>query len=245
MPANPEEPALRKFDFYRDTFAFRNELYWEYLVDDAGKVTTRKVDPPPTYAHRCFVVVRSARQFLFHAEFRPGLAKASEAEYRKSIRQVVSRSASHSSDDDERIIFPGYNGLREFSQEQERALKANCGGSWQSYFLRSHWRMLLPISRAHQANEAGKLFAKLQSGRLPIVHIVRFPQLTINHALILLEAKPSAEGIEFTTYDPNLPEAPSRLTYHAATRTFLLPRNIYWAGGRVDLYETYLGGWFY
>src|SRR4051812_21093473 len=85
--------ATRRFDFFRDTFAFRNELHWEYLIDEkTGRVSTRKNDPPPTYAHRCFVVVRSARQFLFHARFTPDKPAISEAQYAEKIREVVKRA---------------------------------------------------------------------------------------------------------------------------------------------------------
>lgn len=237
-------PPVRKFEFFRDTFAFRNELVWQYSVDEQGRVTTKKNDPPPTYAHRCFVVARSARQFLFHADFQPELPRVTEAEYRKRIRRVVGRSPREASVEDERIVFPGFAGLREFSQTHEAALKGECGPVWQSYFLRSHWRMVFPISRTHQARESKSLLEKIEKGGVPIAHIVRFPELTINHGIVLFGAREDAEGIDFDVYDPNIPEGPTALRYDARTRTFLLPRNIYWGGGRVDLYETYRG-WFY
>lgn len=60
----------RRFQFERDTFAFHNELVWEYRFDPATcRPTTCRNEPPPTYAHRCFVMVRSARQFFYHARF--------------------------------------------------------------------------------------------------------------------------------------------------------------------------------
>ena len=40
-------------------------------------------------------------------------------------------------------------------------------------------------------------------------------------------------------YDPNAPDAPVQLAFDAGTRTFLLERNAYFAGGRVDVYEIY------
>jgi hypothetical protein len=37
------------FDFARDTFAYPNELVWEYSFDDAtGKRTTRRREPAAT-----------------------------------------------------------------------------------------------------------------------------------------------------------------------------------------------------
>jgi hypothetical protein len=232
--------AKSQFDFFRDTFAFRNELHWQYLIDEkTGRVTTRKNDPPPTYAHRCFVVVRSARQFLFHARFAPEKSFVSEAEYAARIRQVVSRPPWERSNASEQIEIPGYAGLREFSQAHERILKDHCGPVWHSYVNRGHWRMLCPFSRKGQARLAGKLTERVDF--LPILHVVRFPQLTINHALMVFGAERTATGIDFQIYDPNLPEGPSMLVFLNRDNTFHLPRNIYWAGGRVDVYETYVG----
>lgn len=235
----------RTFDFFRDTFGFRNELYWEYLVDEkTGRVATRKVDPPPTYAHRCFVVVRSARQFFFHARFEPDAPPLKDEDYAERIRAIVRRSDCLPSDDNDRIEMPGFANAREFSAARPELLKANCGGAWQSYFNRRHYRMIFPMSRTHQAREADHLHREIASGRAPIIHVVRFPQLTINHALLVFGAQRIQDGIRFTTYDPNLPDEPSSLIYSTRTRTFDLPRNIYWPGGRVDVYETYRPGLF-
>jgi len=232
--------ATRQFDFSRDTFAYRNELMWEYLVDEkTGQVTTRKNDPPPTYAHRCFVVVRSARQFLFHARFAPEKPTISDAEYAARIRQVVKRAPWERSSESQRIEIPGFAGLREFSQAQARVLKENCGAMWQSYINRKHWRMLVPFSRRGQAMESERLMSRLDFA--PILHVVRFPQLTINHAVMAFDAERTTDGITFQIYDPNLPEAPGTLTFSKRDNTFYLPRTIYWAGGRVDVYETYTG----
>lgn len=230
----------RTFDFARDTFAFRNELFWEYLIDEkTGRVTTRRNAPPPTYAHRCFVVVRSARQFYFHARFDSKAPAVGESEYRARIREVVKRSDCVPSSEEAKILIPGFGGLREFSAAHEQLLKDLCGGAWQSYVNRRHWRMLFPFTRANQAAEAARLFAEVKRGKAPIVHVVRFPQLTINHALLIYGAERLADRFDFAIYDPNLPEAPSQLVFTNADQTFHLPRNIYWAGGRVDVYETY------
>lgn len=233
------EPA-RQFDFSRDTFAFRNELHWEYLLDNAtGKVTTRKNDPPPAYAHRCFVVVRSARQFFFHASFKKNLPTCSDEEFARRIREVVRRSDWQASLDSDRIVFPGFNGLREFSEARPELLKANCGAAWQSYITRRHWRMLCPFSRGGQAREAARLAQEISIGETPIVHVLRFPQLTINHALLVFGVSKSGGDIEFKTYDPNLPQTPAELIFRGAARSFYLPRTIYWAGGVLNVYETY------
>lgn len=231
---------VRPFEFDRDTFAFRNELHWQYLIDEkTGRVTTRKNDPPPTYALRCFVVVRRARQFKFHARFNPKLPPLIPEQYRSFIRGIIRRNCTRPTPPDQRLTIPGYASLREFSSQPaiEKILKQECGGAWQSYVNSRHWRMLVPFSRENQRREADRL-AQI-THQLPIIHIVRFPQLTINHALLIFDVEKTSEGYDFQIYDPNLPEAPSVLTFNRAEGTFTLPRNIYWAGGRVDVYETY------
>jgi hypothetical protein len=237
--------APRRFVFERDTFAFANELVWEYRFDAAtGRTTTVRNDPPPTYAHRCFVVARSARQFLYHARFDAALPAPDDPQCRRLIRDVLSRSPRLASVPGNEVIIPGYDGLRAFSQAQERLLKAECGGAWQSYFLRSHWRMVFPISRRHQDRTARQLVAAFPARIAPIVHLVRFPQLTINHGIVLFDWSETPTGLRFLAYDPNIPARPAELIYDRAMRTFIFPRNHYWPGGRVDVIETYCG-WFY
>jgi hypothetical protein len=240
-----DEPAERRFQFERDTFAFANELIWEYRFDPAtGTVTTLRNYPPPNYAHRCFVLVRSARQFFYHAAFEPSRPRADAQTYRKLMRKVVSRSPRKPSPIAEKVVIPGYDCLRSFSEAQAALLKAECGGAWQSYALRSHWRMVFPISRRHQERMAQQLVRSFGECPAPIVHLVRFPQLTINHGIVLFDFAETESAIRFSAYDPNIPARPAELTYQRAERAFLWPRNHYWAGGRTDVIEVYRG-WFY
>lgn len=235
----------RRFNFEQDTFAFANELFWEYRFDPVtGALSTRRNTPPPTHAHRCFVMVRSARQFFYHARFAPNEPAADASTYAWLIRQVVGRSPRVSSPENARIVIPGYDCLRAFSQAQESILKANCGGAWQSYFLRSHWRMVFPISRSHQAGMAERLVNAFENKPDPIVHLVRFPQLTINHGITLFSMSESKEKINFQAYDPNQPPGPTCLEYDRIQRTFFFPQNHYWAGGPLDVIEVYRG-WIY
>lgn len=236
-------PAIRPFDFARDTFAYRNELYWHYHRDPAtGKTITHPVQPPPQYAHYCFVVVRTARQFLYHARFDATQPAVDAAGYRQLIRQVVRRNPRQPGDPGQAVVIPGFDCLRPFSEAHERELKAECGGPWVSYFLRSHWRMVFPFSRGHQEKMARQLVARVRANRVPIIHLARFPQLTINHGIALFAAAETAEGVCFTAYDPNIPENPVQINYRTDDRTFDFPPSIYWGGGRVDVFEIYLGG---
>ena len=230
----------RRFEFDRDTFAFANELVWEYQFDTASqKMISRKNNPPPTYAHRCFVMVRSARQFFNHARFDASLPVADEKTYRSIVREVVSRSPRKVSTEEKRVVVPGYDSLRAFSQARPALMKANCGGAWQSYVLRSHRRMILPVSRRHQEKMAAQLARSLLERRAVIAHLFRFPQLTINHGVVLYEMAETETGLRFTAYDPNQPGRPTELSYHRADRTFYFPRNHYWAGGPVNVVEAF------
>jgi len=174
----------RRFDFARDTFAFANELLWEYRLDTAsGKMNFRRREPKPDYAHRCFVLTRVARQFLYHARFDAGQKIVGDNIYSNLIRKILSQNPRMPSESP--VVVPGFPGLREFSLEKEKLLKSECGGAWRSYVLRSHWRMLFPISRAHQNQTANELLAEIKNNFSPIVHLVKFPSLTINHFVLM------------------------------------------------------------
>src|SRR6185369_2464339 len=149
-PGKLPPPQTRLFDFQKDTFAFANELVWVYEYDANGNWTTHNRDPKPTYSLHCFVLARSARQFFLNARFDPNLPVADEASYRHLIRQVVASSPRKRRAEDRKIVIPGYADLRTFSRENENLLKSECGGGWQSYFQRGHWRMIFPFSRSHQ-----------------------------------------------------------------------------------------------
>ena len=86
---------------------------------------------------------------------------------------------------------------------------------------------------------ARQLMESLRQNRPPLAHLVRFPQLAINHAVLVYAAKEGGPEIQFTTYDPNYPSEPIPLVYDRGTQRFKFPRNSYFKGGRVDVYEIY------
>lgn len=237
----PPAAERRTFDFYSDSFAYPNELVWVYEYDAQGNWTTRQREPKPTYAQHCFVVARSAQQFLKHARFAPELPLADEETYRRLIRKVVGTNPRKRLPEKKQIVIPGYANLRQFSQSQEALLKAEAGGAWRSYFQRGHWRMVFPFSRRHQESAAQELVRQVQEGETAVLHVVRFPQLTINHAVLLYDAVESESGITFCIYDPNRPEGPAVLNYDREKRSFYLPPNLYFQGGQVDIYAVYRG----
>jgi len=226
------------FVFGQDNFSYRNDLMWVYYKDpDTGEFRHKDREPPPDYSHHCFPVARSARQFFQHARFDPTLPKADEATYRELIHRVVKTSPRRQLD--ERIVIPGFTNLFTFSQAYEKLLKGECGGAWQSYFQRGHWRMIFPFSRHHQEKAAESFRQSLQRNRPPIIHIVKFPQLTINHAIVLFDVHEKEKGLEFDVYDPYDPLKPTTLTFDREERQFWFPGNDYFVGGKVDAYEVY------
>jgi hypothetical protein len=240
----PETYEIPRFEFMRDSFAFANELIWEYRFDPAsGKTNFARREPKPDYAHRCFVLTRAARQFLYHARFDPTAPPASEALYSERVRAIVRSDPRVPCAPKDRIVIPGHANLREFSTRHERLLKAECGGAWRSYFLRSHWRMIFPCSRIHQEATAGGLWHGIRQGGAPLIHLLLFPQLTINHGMILFEANEHPEGMSFAAYDPNQPARPAELIYSYNTKSFSLAANQYWAGGRLNIIEIFHRWW--
>ena len=135
-------------------------------------------------------------------------------------------------------MIPGYADLRSFSAAHADLLKAECGGAWESYFTRGNWRMVFPFSRHGQEKMAAQLLAHLKPDHPVLIHVSLFPELTINHTLLIFGATETQTEIQFTIYDPNQPEGPASLKFDRAKRTFLLPANQYFAGGPVDVYEV-------
>ena len=129
--------------------------------------------------------------------------------------------------------------LYAFSEAEENVLKGKCGGAWQSYFQRGNWRMVFPLSRNQQEKTAARLLSALNQNLPPVVHVVRFPQLSINHAMLVFEARETEQEIQFSAYDPNNPGQPVQLVFNRAERRFSLPPTRYFIGGRVDLYQVY------
>ncbi len=220
----------------------RNELHWEYHFDSVtGRMSVKRHDPKPEYALRCFVLTRVARQFHYHARFDASRPPVDDATYLRLLRKILGSNPRKPSTAERRVVIPGWASLREFSAAREKLLKANCGGAWRSYVLRSHWRMVFPISRRHQQQTSASLLAGVREGFSPIIHLVTFPALTMNHGMIIFDARETPTGIEFSAYDPNDPSQPSRLTFDSATRTFSLPANRYWGGGQLNIIEIFRG----
>lgn len=238
--AGPPAPSgVRAYDPERDSFAFANQTVWAplALAGPAGP-------PGAGYYHRCFVMARSVRQFHLHARFDPSLPALADTAYRDLIREVVARDPRGDRAATAPVVFPGFADLRGFSRSHEVLLKDGIGSALGSYFQVGNWRLFFPFTRSHQARVAEQLQRMLATGRPAIVHAVRFPIISINHAVMVYAAAATPAGVRFTAYDPNVPDAPLVLTYDRAARTFLYPATNYFWGGPVNVYEVYRRGLF-
>ncbi len=236
--------AARPFRFPADTLSFTNETSWAYNRDPVtGEQRHLPKEPPPAYTLRCFVLARTAKQFHAHAEFRPELPAADAAECRRLIRSVLARSPRRRSEPAARVIIPGFADLQSFSAVGMKPLQEEAGGAWQSYVQRGNWRMVLPFTRRGQAVEARQLAAGVEAGRAPVVHVVVFPHLRINHAILPYAVTQTDEELRFLAYDPNNPGTPLELTFDRQRRQFRLPATAYYIGGDVNAYEVYRSLW--
>lgn len=229
----------RTFQHAEDVFAFANELKWRYSFAEPGRVVTHRTEPPPDFSLRCFTVSRLAREFFYHARFDAAQPRATPAEYQKLIQAVRSRDSRCPSPESEKIVIPGYANLNEFSAAHPDFLKVAAGAAWHSYVQRGNWRMIFPFGRRHQSQTAAALAEKITRGFLPIVHLVDFPTLKMNHAILLTGVTETPTGLSFRAYDPNNPGQAVALSFDTATRRFHFDRNSYYRGGPVNVYEVY------
>jgi hypothetical protein len=244
--------SVSRFDPARDVFSYANELIWDYGGDDRGAPPEdrRRAGPReehrngPVFGQRCMEMARQARQFFHGARFDPSLPRVSEEAYASRVERILGMDARRDTPASERITIPGFASLREFSREYETLLKQHSGSRWRSYFQRGNWRMLFPFTRGHQRRTADALVHSIERGRPPIVHVMNFPWIDVNHATLLYRAVATADEIRFEGYDPNTPDMPLELRYEQENARFVLAETPYFAGGPVRTYEIY-HGWLY
>ena len=134
--------------------------------------------------------------------------------------------------------------LRSFSAAHTALIQTHISGAWTSQLQRGNWRMIFPFSRRHQALTMQQLRARLAAGRPPIVHVLRFPEITLNHMVVVYAVEETPAEVRFRAYDPNDAEQPVVLAYDRVARLFTYPRTSYFPGGSVRAYEIY-DGWLY
>ncbi|MGH7894642.1 MAG: hypothetical protein ACREQL_08230 [Candidatus Binatia bacterium] len=230
----------RPFAFDADTFAFANETVWEYHFDRAtGASWWYERDPPPPYSLRCGPMVRAARQFFASARFDPGAPPVDDDTYTRLVRDVMATDRRGPAA--RPVVIPGYADLRSFSAAHGALLQANMSGVWTSQLQRGNWRMIFPFSAGHQAATADRLRAELARGWPAIVHVLRYPRLTLNHMVLVYAVEETPAELRFVAYDPNEAAEPIVLAYDRVTRRFSYPETPYFPGGPVRAYEIYDG----
>ncbi|HVK57250.1 MAG TPA: hypothetical protein VM735_00595 [Candidatus Kapabacteria bacterium] len=236
-----KQSAGRQFRIAEDNLSFANQLKWTYEFREDGSFIAHDVEPAPERPHRCFPMARATREFFYHARFDPTLPKEDENGYRKLVSEVLSRNSRCPSSPEERIVIPGYTNLFSFSTEHSELVRSEIGGSWRSFYQRGNWRMIFPISDRRERKTAHALFDEVQSGRTPIVHVYRFPDVRLNHGLLVFEAKKEGNEMVFYLYDPNNTTRRGELRFNESKQSFIFERNQYFAGGPVKVYEVYRG----
>jgi hypothetical protein len=232
-----------------DTLAYANQLRWEYDVDVAAR-PDRSAASGATggeenrFHHRCALMARIVRQFHYGARFEPALPRPSDAELRALLARVLETDRRRESPLAEPVVIPGFANLRELSLAYGPELKEASGGGWRTWLQRGNWRMVFPFTPAQQRRTAESLVASLSRGHPPIVHVMNFPQVDLNHTLLLYRAESERGEIRFHAYDPNAPEAATVLRYDRTGARFLMPETPYFAGGPVKTYEVYDGLFF-
>jgi hypothetical protein len=230
------------FRFANDTFAFANETAWAYDIDErTGDMTWRTKDPTPDFVLRCGNMVAAARTFHLQARFAPDAPRVDDATYLALMREVIARDPRRLEPASDPVVLPGYPDLRTFSGAHEAAMKVALEGPWQSYLQRGNWRMIFPFTMENQRAEADEMVASVRAGLLPIVHIVVFPALGLNHLLLVYAVEETPGEIRFFTYDPNIAGEPLVFTWDRGDRVFHYPRTDYFAGGPVRGYVVYDG----
>lgn len=230
--------SARKFELQRDTFAFSNDTAWQYGVDEQGRLHISTRDVPAEFSHRCFVLARGVLQFWQFAEFQPRQPRVDREEYRKRIKRLC-RIPVWSRGPREKIVFPGYRDLHDFSLAYEGLLKETLGNWWPSYWRVGNWRMGMGHPRAGQAAAARWLAKSMDEGRPRAIYMSRFPKM--NHVVVPYSMDREAGGnLTFHVYDSNYPSQPSWVFYRASIRSFEFEPRWYFPGGQVNVMRIYL-----
>lgn len=229
----------REFDPRRDGFAFANETSLAYGVDEAGRLLMNKKAVQPAFAHRCIAMVRGALQFWKFARFEAAGPRLAPDEYRRRLRHLFripawfgTRSAA------DRIVFPGYRDLWEFSRAQTRMVQEEIGAWLPTYLRVGNWRMPCPLNRLFQRSIARQVERNLP--RQPqAVFMAKYPSM--NHVVLAYAAEARAGGgTRFRVYDPNYPGASAALDYLPERNLFHFEPRFYWPGGEVRVFRIYL-----
>jgi hypothetical protein len=212
--ASPEDSGRpRAFSFAEDTFAFPNEI------------RARHPGAEHLYANYCFVLARGIRQFFAFARFDPAAPRLDHAGYVERVRRVVARPPwAPPLPDPERVVIPGYPNVRELSRAEEAAVKEGLGGRFWTLVHWTNWRVVLPVSAAHQAKVAREVVAELDAGRLVQLLVTNWPVPELNHTVVAFQYRRRGEDIDLIAWDPNDPATADVITFEAGPGRFYATR---------------------
>jgi hypothetical protein len=190
-------------------------------------------------------MARATSQFHRFARFAPDRPAATADDYDRLVRLVLARPPWTSPvPEAERVVIPGFAGLREFSSTYEGILKGAFGSNVLSMVHWRTWRVGVDFPPEHQQRLAQDLLAEIGEGRPVPLMITNFPHEDIlNHAVLVYDRRPAgspgAGGIQFLAYDPNDPGTPLELHYDHASRAFWVGPLTYSPPGRVRAFRLY------
>lgn len=237
----PSEGAGRPFNFQQDTFAYANELVFNY-ENGVPAADTNSQQHERSYTRRCFIMAAGVVQFWKHARFEPQAPPVTDAELARRIRDVRDRAAWWPSEDpDQRVIFPGFANLHEFSERKGRILRSNMGAGWTTYFHLRKFPMPFEPSPEDEARLSDTLESWLHQGHPMVVWLYNFPEVNINHAVTVYEEldPPDSRQLAFHVYDPNYTDGPRTLSYDRISQAFYYENTFYFRGGLVHVRPMY------
>jgi hypothetical protein len=231
-PVVAAQQAVPDFSFATDTFAFPNDIW------------ARNPDAPDLYAHYCFVLARSLRQFFAFARFDPSAPRIGYDAYAERIRAIVARPPWEApSPPEARVVIPGYPNLRAFSRAEEQAVKASLGSRFWTWVNWTNWRVIFPVTAGHQAGVAREIMDEVGHGRLVQLLVTNWPKPELNHTVVAYEFREDTAEIEFLVWDPNDPASPGRVTFDRQRNRFRATRLYDTEPGPIRVFRMYYSPW--
>jgi len=201
--------AVAGFDFERDTPAFPNQ------------VRARNPEASDLYANYCFVLARGVRQFFRAARFDPLAPRVADADYRALVERVRAVSPwGPPLPPGERVVVPGYAGLRDFTAAHEAVVKAGLGGRFWTLVHWTNWRVTMPVTGGHQEAVAAEIVGELEHDRLVQLLVTNWPKPELNHTVVAYAWRAHAGGVDLGVWDPNDPGGPGTITFDRTARRF-------------------------
>ncbi len=242
--------SARPFDLARDTTVFVNDTVFDYRGGEIRSMFSGdrlEVAGPGErlYKRRCFVLARATVQFWKFARFDPAAPALDDATLATRVRAIARRPVWRNAlPEAERIVIPGYRDLRAFSIARPRVIQDNLGLGWPTYFRWGNYGIIVMPSRERHARTAAEVDATLARGEMPILWLINFPSLTMNHSVVVYRQESREPGkTVYRVYDPNYADGPRRLTYFPVERTYAFDETYYFKGGPVHVKPIYRSHW--